>query len=221
MAFVDDTLGVLVRRRLLHKGGEREAERRGEREMAVHSVARPNAHLFDAPLVRRDITWYKRGTSYGSWWFVAGKVTCTTRTLHCICSILCRHRYSTCSPSKSIAITPGNEPDGEERERDAEHCAEDGEPELPVERLHEGEHAGLLDLRLLEHDADAEAHERLGEVDEALALGGDGERRHHDVSAPLIQLAHEAIVRPRFVHELPVEARRVDRHVPACDTFEP
>ena len=50
----DIALGILVGRSLLHEGGEREAERRGECELAIHRVAPADGHLLDAPLVRRE-----------------------------------------------------------------------------------------------------------------------------------------------------------------------
>jgi len=47
-----------------------------------------------------------------------------------------------------------------------------------VQRVHEREDARLLLLRLLDHDADAEIHERLAEVDDSLAYRRNCQRRN-------------------------------------------
>ena len=190
------------------------------------------------------VAWRRRARSWTTWWVWTGDSPCSarwrppprrpTRTARCNWTVSCvvlysyeRERRHGWSESENEApkfytydctySTDAHAPDGVERERDADHDGADGEPELVVQRLHEREHAGLLDLRLLEHNADAEAHERLWEVNEALALGGDGERRDRHLCAALGQLAHQAVVRPRVVHELAVEAHRIERHVPTCD----
>ena len=50
-----------------------------------------------------------------------------------------------------------------------------------VLRVHEREDARLLFLRLLDHDADAELHERLAEVDDAFSQRGDCHRSDANV----------------------------------------
>lgn len=58
------------------------------------------------------------------------------------------------------------------REEDERHGKEDGAhrcPHLGGERRHERQEARLLLHRLLDHDTDAELHERCAEVDDALA----------------------------------------------------
>jgi len=63
----------------------------------------------------------------------------------------------------------GAEPADEEQDAaDGQVGEHDGQPDLDVERVHEREDARLLFLRLLDHDADAELHERLAEVDYTL-----------------------------------------------------
>ena len=71
--------------------------------------------------------------------------------------------------------------DQEHHQADAEVREDDAQPDVEVERVHEREDAGLLFLRLLDHDADAELHERLAEVDHSLAHRRDRQRRHGDV----------------------------------------
>jgi len=71
--------------------------------------------------------------------------------------------------------------DEEQHQTDAEVREDDAQPDVQVERVHEREHARLLLLRLLDHDADAEVHERLAEVDDALARRRDGQRRDRHV----------------------------------------
>ena len=88
--------------------------------------------------------------------------------------------------------------DDGQSEADADVGQDDAQPDVVVQRVHEREHTRLLLLRLLDHDADAEVagrrgtligrmegrradaevHERLGEVDHALAIGRDRQRRH-------------------------------------------
>jgi len=72
--------------------------------------------------------------------------------------------------------------DEEQDETDAEVRQHDAEPDVAVERVHEREDARLLFLRLLDHDADAELHERLAEVDYSLAHRRDSQRRQGHVS---------------------------------------
>ena len=45
----------------------------------------------------------------------------------------------------------------------------DTEPDMGVQRVHEREDSWLLFLWLLDHDADAEIHERFAEVDDSLS----------------------------------------------------
>ena len=71
--------------------------------------------------------------------------------------------------------------DDGERQTDADVGENDAQPDVVVQRVHEREHARLLLLRLLDHDADSEVHERLGEVDHPLAFRRDRQRRYRDV----------------------------------------
>lgn len=68
--------------------------------------------------------------------------------------------------------------DDEQNDADADVGEDHVQPNLIGERVHERENARLLFLRLLDHDADAEAHERLREVDEPLAHQRRRQRRH-------------------------------------------
>ena len=71
----------------------------------------------------------------------------------------------------------GAEPAHEEQNAaDGQIGEHDRQPDLYVEGVHEREHARLLLLRLLDHNADAELHERLAEVDDSLALRRDRQR---------------------------------------------
>ena len=83
--------------------------------------------------------------------------------------------------------------DEEQDETDAEIRQHDAQPDVEVERIHEREHARLLLLRLLDHDADAEVHERLAEVDHALADRRDGERSDGDVR--ILRVSHAELLR--------------------------
>ena len=83
--------------------------------------------------------------------------------------------------------------DEEQDERDADERQRHTIPHLDVERLHEAEHARLLLLGLLDHDADAHVHEGHGELDGALALRRDGERRDRYVGLVAHKLAHHAV----------------------------
>lgn len=47
---------------------------------------------------------------------------------------------------------------------------DDAHPDLVAQRVHEGEDTRDFFLRLLDHNADAQAHKRLGEVDDTLPL---------------------------------------------------
>ena len=68
--------------------------------------------------------------------------------------------------------------DDGQRQADADVGQDDTQPDVVVQRVHEREHARLLLLRLLDHDADAEVHERFREVDETLAVRRDRQRRY-------------------------------------------
>lgn len=57
-----------------------------------------------------------------------------------------------------------------QRQTDAKIRHNDTHPNLRTEWRHKRKHARLLLLRFLYHDADAEVHERLGEVDDAFSL---------------------------------------------------
>ena len=59
--------------------------------------------------------------------------------------------------------------DNEERYTDCHVGQHDTQPDVVVERVHEGEDARLLFLRLLDHDADTEVHERFAEVDHSFS----------------------------------------------------
>ena len=59
--------------------------------------------------------------------------------------------------------------DKEQHDADADVGEDNAHPDLGGEREEEGEDAGRVLDRLLDHDADAEAHERFREVDHALA----------------------------------------------------
>ena len=72
--------------------------------------------------------------------------------------------------------------DEKQDETDAEVGQDDAEPDVAVQRVHEREDARLLLLRLLDHDADAELHERLAEVDDSLSYWRDCQRRYGNIS---------------------------------------
>ena len=72
--------------------------------------------------------------------------------------------------------------DDKEDDADGEVREHDTQPDVRIERVHEREDARLLLLRLLDHDADAELHERLAEVNDTLSNGRDRQRRHRHVS---------------------------------------
>ena len=65
--------------------------------------------------------------------------------------------------------------DEEEDNTDANVGKDDAHPDLVGQWIHEREDAGRLLGALLDHDADAETHERLGEVNDTLSDGGDGQ----------------------------------------------
>ena len=71
--------------------------------------------------------------------------------------------------------------DEEQHQTDAEVGEDDAQPDVQVERVHERKDARLLFLRLLDHYADAEVHERLAEVDHSLADRRDRQRSYGDV----------------------------------------
>jgi len=74
------------------------------------------------------------------------------------------------------------EPTDEEKDdADGEIRQNDAHPDLVAQRIHEREDAWLLLLRFLDHDADAELHERLREVDHPFALRHYRQRRDRDV----------------------------------------
>ena len=66
---------------------------------------------------------------------------------------------------------------------DADDHVHDGDahPHGHGERLHEGEHPGLHLLGALDHDADADVHERFGEVHHPLPLRCDSQRGHRQI----------------------------------------
>ena len=59
--------------------------------------------------------------------------------------------------------------DDEESNADGDVREHDAQPDVVVQRIHEREHAWFLFLGFLDHDADAEVHERFAEVDHALS----------------------------------------------------
>jgi len=68
----------------------------------------------------------------------------------------------------------GTEPaDEEQDDADGQVREHDTQPDVRVERVHEREDARLLLLRLFDHDADAEVHERFAEVDDSLSRRSD------------------------------------------------
>ena len=69
----------------------------------------------------------------------------------------------------------------EQHDTDADVGEDDTHPYLVGEREEEREHARCLLRRLRDHDADAETHERLREVDDSLADRRDGQRRDGEV----------------------------------------
>ena len=71
--------------------------------------------------------------------------------------------------------------DEEEDQTDAEVGEDDAHPYVRRERVHKRKDARFLLFRLLDHDADAEVHERFREVDDALAHGRDRQRRDGEV----------------------------------------
>jgi len=70
----------------------------------------------------------------------------------------------------------------EQHDADADVREDDAHPDLVGERLHERHDARHVLLGLLKHDADAETHERLAEVDDMLACRRDGQGRQCQVS---------------------------------------
>ena len=73
------------------------------------------------------------------------------------------------------------QPDLEQHQADEQVAAEHRQPDLERQRRQEREEAGRLVGRPLEQDADAEVHERLGEVDDFLAHVADRQRRDGQV----------------------------------------
>ena len=71
--------------------------------------------------------------------------------------------------------------DEEQHDTDADVGEDDAHPDLVGEREEEREHARCLLSRLRDHDADAQTHERLREVDDSLADRRDGQRRDGEV----------------------------------------
>ena len=71
--------------------------------------------------------------------------------------------------------------DDEERGADGDVGDDDVDPDLEGERRKEGKDGRLLRRRTLEEDADAEVHERLGEVDDLLAHVADRQRRYGEI----------------------------------------
>lgn len=72
--------------------------------------------------------------------------------------------------------------DDEDCDADGDVGENDAGPQRHRKWLHEGEHAGLLFLRPLDHDGDGDVHEGLGEVHHALAVRGDGQWSDSQVS---------------------------------------
>ena len=68
--------------------------------------------------------------------------------------------------------------DNGQRNADTGVRQDNAQPDVVVERVHEREDAWFLLLWLLDHNADAEIHERLGEVDVMLAFRCDRQRRY-------------------------------------------
>ena len=71
--------------------------------------------------------------------------------------------------------------DDEQNDRDSGVRQDHVHPYLGRQRVHEREDTRLLLLRFLDHDADAETHERLREVDAALAIVRRGQWRDGEV----------------------------------------
>lgn len=66
-------------------------------------------------------------------------------------------------------------------------------PDLLRQRIEEAEEARLLLDRLLDHDRDAERHERFAEVNDPLALRCDGHGSDGDVGLAANQFTHDAV----------------------------
>lgn len=73
-------------------------------------------------------------------------------------------------------ISVSSPADDEQDDADADVREDDADPDLLGKRVQEAEDTGLLLDRLLDHDADAEGHEGLAEVDHSFTLGGDCHR---------------------------------------------
>ena len=80
-----------------------------------------------------------------------------------------------------LALVRTESTDDRQTEADADVRQHDAQPDVIVQRVHEGEDPRLLLLRLFDHDADTEVHERLREVDDSLAFRGDRQRRYRYV----------------------------------------
>ena len=96
--------------------------------------------------------------------------------------------------------------DGEEDERNGQEDGANGGPNLRGQRRHEGQESGLLLHRLLDHDTDAQLHERSAEIDDALAgrRYGDGPQSNVRLLISDTTPAHRCY--------LPIPKRR--RHLP-------
>ena len=66
--------------------------------------------------------------------------------------------------------------DEEKDDADADVGEDDAHPDLVGQRVHEAEHVSLEVDGLLDHDGDAQGHERLGKVHHAFSVRGDRQR---------------------------------------------
>jgi len=104
----------------------------------------------------------------------------------------------------------GTEPaDEEEDDTDGEVREHDTQPDVRVERVHEREDARLLLLRLLDHDADAEVHKRLAEVDHSFTHRCDRHWSNCDVGH-LVVHAPIITVQTQLVKEYPAVLKDSD-----------
>ena len=94
---------------------------------------------------------------------------------------LTRNRTTLTPSSVPLSRSRGTWRSRSRDDADADVGENDAHPDLVGQRLHEGHDARDVLLRLLEHDADAEAHERLAKVDDSLASRRDGQRRQRQV----------------------------------------
>ena len=104
----------------------------------------------------------------------------TTTTLAAECAH-CGGSWIGASAVLDLPLLGTEAADEEQYDADGQVGEDDAEPDVRVERVHEREDARLLLLRLLDHDADAEVHERLAEVDDSLAHRSDRHRSDRNV----------------------------------------